>query len=266
MQQKHGYDAVQITGLPSLITEGTRKDGSPFSLYKFRGEIVRVKRGGSLDDIGTDKQFQIWDKFVYVKDLEIGEVYFIKYSQDAQKINQQSGEPYPPTFTLLNKDFDEPVIKFSGDRANLQLGSDDEKVQVLLQPLTDEIVNHIWDNKPKPKPETESPERTVNTEPAPMTNAEKDRKQTRGSIEEQVIQKICSTDRLRQLDANVKLYIPLLTSHANSDDTWAAKIKFIGEVAREVGLNENPLDDKHVKNMVKMLRELFNEMRSSNDN
>jgi hypothetical protein len=265
MQQKNGYDAVQITSLPSLITEGFTKDNRPFSLYKFRGEIVRVKRGGSLADIGTDKQFQIWNRFDYVKELEIGEIYFIKYSQDAQNKNKD-GELYPPTFTLANRDFDEPVIKFIGDRANLQLGENDEKVTVLLQPLTDEIVNRIWDNKPKPKPETESPEQKVNSKPQVLTNAEKDRKETRGSIEEQVIQKICSTDRLRQLDARVKLYIPLLTSHANSDDTWAAKIKFIGEVAREVGLNENPLDDKHVKNMVKMLRELFNEMRSSNDN
>ena len=254
MQQKHGYDAVQITELPSLATEGTRKDGSKFSLYKFRGEVIRVKRGGNLADIGTDKQFQIWDKIAYVKDLEIGEVYFIKYIQAAQKINQQSGEPYPPTFTLLNKDFDEPVIKFSGDRASLQKGTDDATQKVILEPLTDEIVSRV----------PVSPEQGVSPVAAPMTNAEKDRKETRGSIEEQVIQKICAEDRLGQLYAQVKLYIPLLTAHANSDETLANKIKCINDVKLELGLNENPLDDKHIKNKAMMLRELFTEMRESN--
>ena len=260
MQQKHGYDAVQITELPSLATEGTRKDGSKFSLYKFRGEVIRVKRGGNLADIGTDKQFQIWDKIAYVKDLEIGEVYFIKYIQDAQKINQQSGEPYPPTFTLLNKDFDEPVIKFSGDRASLQKGTDDATQKVILEALTDKIKVKVSQDKPQPV----SPEQGVSPVAAPMTNAEKDRKETRGSIEEQVIQKICAEDRLGQLSAQVKLYIPLLTAHANSDETLVNKIKFINDVKLELGLNENPLDDKHIKNKAMMLRELFTEMRESN--
>lgn len=216
------YDAIRVVEILGKTVKPTT------TFWKIKGETLRVQvsseynpTGGNTSDIGQTFEYTAYQEPVF-SGLELDEIYWVNWylSGDPKyknrTVNPQPG--FPPKVMIAQHSYNEIM---SGDY--------DDDLPAFLEPLTvrpSEQIIEGYDEEDKHQPPS-----TVK----PPSNYDKDKQNTRASIERQTSLKAAVDLACSLISARSSLYKPLIDKYVETtNDPYEKQVDTIRAVSNSI--------------------------------